>query len=163
MFRFRWQIEGKLAGMGRPDISRPAGGEDPEADAWLSPDLHRLKERGITAVVSLTSRPLDQEAVEAAGFRYHHIPVQDFSAPTQEQIDRFVAFAREEIERDGKVVVHCFAGIGRTGTMLACYLVREGKTAEEAMREVRRVETAAIEVPSQEEAVREYARRRSDG
>ena len=50
------------------------------------------------------------------------------------------------------------AGIGRTGTVLACYSVKKGNTATGAMEEVERKRGAEIETDAQKEAVRSYAK-----
>jgi len=54
-------------------------------------------------------------------------------------------------------VVSCYAGIGRTGTVLACYLVHRGEEPAEAIIRVRRLRPGSIETPEQETAVRQYA------
>jgi atypical dual specificity phosphatase len=70
-----------------------------------------------------------------------------------EQVEDFLKFAKE-IRADGKkLVVHCDAGAGRTGTMLACYLVSKGYDAAKAIGEVRRKRPGSIETPGQEEIV----------
>ncbi|HCA46062.1 MAG TPA: protein-tyrosine-phosphatase, partial [Armatimonadetes bacterium] len=52
--------------------------------------------------------------------------------------------------------VHCMAGLGRTGTMIACYLVSQGMPAEEAIAEVRRARPGSIQTEQQEQAVRRW-------
>ncbi|NQT21432.1 MAG: hypothetical protein HQ592_17125, partial [Planctomycetes bacterium] len=73
--RFRWQIENKLAGMGRPLIGRK------DADAVCG-DAKFLADNGVTAIVSLTETPLDADALGEWGFEYRHFPIPDGSRPT---------------------------------------------------------------------------------
>ncbi len=55
------------------------------------------------------------------------------------------------------VAVHCLWGIGRTGTMLACYLVKEQNlTADQAIDEIRRLRPYSVETYEQEELVHQY-------
>ncbi len=142
---FSFVFEGRVAGMARPGRSRP-----------LQDDLIFLKAQGIGAIVSVTERPLDHEIVRGFGFRYLHLPVPDYGAPTLQQIEEFLAFI-EVAEGDGAVAVHCFAGQGRTGTMLACALVDRGMTAEDAIRIVRAKRWPSIDTPVQEQAIFEFA------
>ena len=60
---------------------------------------------------------------------------------------------------EGAVGVHCAMGCGRTGTILACYLVaREGYSADDAIIETRKRRRGSIETRRQEQAVRDYER-----
>jgi atypical dual specificity phosphatase len=61
------------------------------------------------------------------------------------------------------VAVQCLAGKGRTGTVLAAYFVRQGLTADEAIRKVRDLRPGSVEVAEQEEAIRAYERTRERG
>jgi protein tyrosine phosphatase (PTP) superfamily phosphohydrolase (DUF442 family) len=73
---------------------------------------------------------LDGLTVRRQGMRYVHIPLRDGQVPTQDQVDRFLSV----IDRGGRVFVHCGAGVGRTGTMAAAYLVATGQAqANEAL------------------------------
>ncbi len=143
---FSWVAPGLLAATARP------------ADAHAA--LEFFREEGITSIVSLTERPFAPAAyLEEFGFDYHHIPVEDFSAPEMDQVEEFVAIVKKAKEEGGRVVVHCAAGRGRTGTMLACYFVSMGMTPEEALAKVRALRPGSVETELQEDAVREYARR----
>jgi atypical dual specificity phosphatase len=90
-----------------------------------------------------------------------HVPVVDMEAPTQDDLDRCLATIRRAHDKLMAVGVHCGAGLGRTGVVLACYLVTKDMTAKNAMARVRRLRPGSIETPAQEEAVTEFARRRS--
>lgn len=142
-------IDGVLAGMSHP----PYGGT-------LRGFLRSLEEEGIGAIVSLTDHGPDAAELEEEGFEHLRLPVRDFSAPTAKQIDRFVAFVRRSRRKTGKAVaVHCGSGLGRTGTMLACFLVAEGRSPAQALTEVRSKRPGSVETKEQEKAVRDYSAR----
>lgn len=138
IYNFSWIVPEKVGGMGRP-----AGREDLE---WLT----RLE---VTAIVSLTERPLDP----VEGLEVLHVPIVDMTPPTLDQLDRIVGFIRGVVAKRGKVVAHCAAGMGRTGTALAAYMVSEGLAASEAMAFLRTVRPGSIETREQEQAVIAYA------
>lgn len=123
----------------------------------LSEDLSEAAEEGITAIVTLTERALPAEALEGRGFRYLHLPVVDYRPPTIEQVRAFVKFVDEELAEGGSVLTHCAAGIGRTGTMLAAWLVSQGRSAPEAIQEVRRKRRGSIETYDQEALIARWA------
>lgn len=136
-FNFSWLVPGRVAGMGRPRA---------EHAAWL-------REQGVTAVLSLT-RQLPEGFSE---FEQAHLPVEDFTAPTLDQLRQGVEFLRAVVAHGGAAVVHCAAGVGRTGTFLAAYLVGEGHAAGSAIRAVRAARPGSIETAEQEQVVVEYA------
>jgi len=144
-----WVIPGALAGMPMPFIHPERrlnmGGTLTAYDDEL-PALHNA---GIRAVVSLLNIPSDAAVYESAGFVYKCLPVPDGGAPTAEQAQEFIAFVDRQLAARHPVAVHCEAGLGRTGTMLAAYLISQGNSAELAIRRVRAAEGSAVETPRQ--------------
>ena len=77
--------------------------------------------------------------------------------------ERGVAAIADALASGRRVAVHCGGGLGRTGTLLACYLVSAGCAPDEAIRRVRAARPGSIETPEQEQAVRRYAQRLGEG
>jgi atypical dual specificity phosphatase len=143
---FSWIEQPLLAGMGRPESAS---------------ELTWLRKQGIEVIVSLTEEPVRRDWVNEVGLMLVHIPVQDMEAPTEEQLDRAISTMKRATEHKMGVVVHCGAGLGRTGVVLACYLVTTGLSAANAMARVRRIRPGSIETPEQEAAVESFERRRN--
>ncbi|MDP9470276.1 MAG: dual specificity protein phosphatase family protein [Chloroflexota bacterium] len=152
---FYWLIEGALAGCSRPGYRHMVAGSSVEAA--LDEDLGWLKRQGIEAVLSLTETPLVVGALERHGLAGLHLPVDDLTAPTPAQLAAALAFIDRHRALGQRVAVHCLVGQGRTGTVLAAYLIRGGLTPAEALRELRMVCPGAVENPVQERALEEFA------
>jgi len=116
------------------DGGRVAGRCGPQKAPW---DLRALRRAGFTAIVSLECDDPFLGDIPAAGLRHVRLCVEDFSAPTLDQLVAFNTLVEEELARGGKVLAHCYAGRGRTGTMLASRLIRGGMSVEAAVKEVR--------------------------
>lgn len=171
MESFYWLVEGALAGCGRPggpdgrirpwrsgrDIS---DAEEQRARLMLENDLAWLTSHGIGAVLTLTETPLPAGAIERYGLKVLHVPIDDLTAPTPVQLDLALAFIDGQRAVGRKVAVHCLMGQGRTGTVLAAYLVRSGVTVEAALRELRAVCPGAVGSREQERALYAFERRR---
>lgn len=153
-----WVIPGVLAGMPMPFIHLERRLSSGGALTAYEDELPDLYSAGIRAVVSLLNIPSDAPVFESAGFSFLCLPVPDGSAPTLEQADRFVRFVEEQRAAQRPVAVHCEAGLGRTGTMLAVYLIARGDSAEAAIRRIREVERVAIETPRQIQFLEQFAR-----
>ncbi|HXG09133.1 MAG TPA: dual specificity protein phosphatase 23 [Gemmataceae bacterium] len=142
---FTWIEKPRLAALAQP--------EAPE-------DLFWLRQQGIDLLISLTEDRPRRDWVNDAGLLVFHEPMQDMEPPTQEQLDRCVSAIERAHQHGMGVAVHCGAGLGRTGTVLACYLVAQGQTAQNAIARVRRLRPGSIETEEQADAVVEFARRR---
>lgn len=145
--RFYWVIDGQLAGSSRPGAH----------SASIASDLAALRGRGIQSVLTLTETPVLAHELEAAGLDSLHLPVDDFHAPTTQQMLRALAFIDASLAENMPVVVHCLAGQGRTGTILAAWLLRSGLSADDAIADIRALTPGAIESAPQVAALRRWA------
>ena len=146
MIRFFWLEPGMLAGCSRP------GAED------IAADLAALRGHGVGALLSLTETALPADALAEAGIEGLHLPVPDFHPPSPEQFLLALAFLDQARAGGAPAAVHCLAGQGRTGSVLAAWLIRSGQEAPAAIAAVRVACPGAIEAAAQEAALREFAR-----
>ena len=119
-----------------------------------------MRRLGVGALLSLTEEPLPLGALERAGLVGLHLPVPDFTAPSPDQLRAALAFIDRHRADGTAVAVHCRAGQGRTGTVLAAYLIRDGQSAPAAIQAVRAVCPGAIESRQQVAALQTFAARR---
>jgi len=158
-----WGITDVLAGMPMPFVHPErrmnCGGQLNAYDD----ELPVLYAAGIRAVVSLLNIPSDAPVYESAGFTFLCLPVPDGCPPTAEQAERFARFVDEQRAAQRATAVHCEGGIGRTGTMLAVYLIWHGQYAQEAVARICEVEKSAIETSRQIMFLQEFAPCRARG
>ena len=142
MTNFSWIDPGLVAGMAFPERGDDAA----------------LRSLGVTALLSLTRRTPFEDP--PPGLSVLHLPVVDMTAPSQDQLGEAVRFLHATVEGGGKAAVHCVAGLGRTGTVLAAWLVARGADAEEAIHRVRAERPGSLETAEQEHAVHLFAETR---
>jgi hypothetical protein len=101
-----------------------------------------LLEAGFDTFIDLTGanetypyRDILFEQARAYGMVVAHerFPIGDFGLPTPKGMNDILDRIEEKLSAGHKIYVHCWGGIGRTGTTVGCYLVRQGKTGEEAL------------------------------
>ncbi len=144
-FDFRWVLPGALAGASQPGLLRD-----------LSRDLAVLEANEIRLLVTLTETPLAFDGRQF-GIRQIHFPIADMGIPTPRGAHTLCRDVGRSIERHEAVTLHCRAGLGRTGMMLACFLATDGLEPAAAIAAVRKVCALHIQSPAQEHFVHHYA------
>lgn len=125
--------------------------------------LRALAARRVTLVVNLHERPHHAGLLAELGIRELHLPVRDFHAPTASTLDRAVDAVEEALGRGERVMVHCGAGFGRTGTVVACLFVARGLGAAGGIARARALRPGSIETVEQQQAVRRFEKSRKPG
>ena len=117
-------------------------------------DIDSLRARGISVIINLRQSNYD-EMYNLDGIELHHLPIADFSTPTAAQARQFIDIVNSHLNDQDKIYVHCTAGCGRSGTMVALYLCSMGKfdTPAEAISYLRELRPCAIETEEQENFV----------
>jgi atypical dual specificity phosphatase len=142
----RWVLDDALGGMGRPGLLR-----DEEED------FAAMAQASLTWVVSLTEEPLPAARLREFGLQGRHFPIPDMGVPGIGPTAGLCAEIVRWMASGERVVVHCHAGLGRTGTILAATLVWIGRSAEEAIAEVRAQNPRFIQSTAQLDFVRRFA------
>ena len=122
-------------------------------------DLSFLYHQGVRAVIRMEERTIEADAGKTVDLVDMFEPVPDFTPPEPDQIQRMIEFIDEQTEANRPVVVSCYAGIGRTGTVLACYLIHQGHGPAEAITLLRELRPGSVQTAEQEAAVYAYAER----
>ena len=139
---FSWIIEGKLAGSAIPTSI--------DEVEWVI-------DQGVKSIVTIREEPLDTDYTN--NVNYFHVHSNDMGVPEFDDLVKTVDFIHDRIVNDEPVMVHCLAGLGRTGTILACYLIKYKKmSADDAIQKVRDERPGSIQSFSQEEIIFQFAK-----
>ena len=139
---FFWLIPNKLAGGSLPKTSM---------------DIAYLQQKNIHHIVSLVGHIYKiQELITNTGIEIHHIPIPDWGVPSKSQIQQFLELTSKILNDEEAIYVHCYGGCGRTGTMLALYLISSGINGKEALEKIRSIRPCSVETEEQEKLVLEF-------
>ena len=96
--------------------------------------LEELVAAGVTLFVDLTEEgELEPYAARLTGARHVRFPILDMWVTSDEQLVRTLDAIDAELAAGGTVLVHCWGGCGRTGTVIAAWWVRHGADPVEAL------------------------------
>jgi protein-tyrosine phosphatase len=144
-----YQISFANLSFARPVNGRLLAGEYPSAKnaAEAEAKLARFLNSGVTFFLDLTEageynlRPYETAVQHMAAARgqaitHHRMAIPDVSTPTPAFMTTILDTLDERLGQGETVYVHCFGGIGRTGTVIGCWLVRHGLTGEQALAQI---------------------------
>lgn len=117
------------------------------------PDLDTLEElekQNYRVVINLCEEPYHQVYCQEHFVDYLHIPVPDMGPPTSRNLRTFVRNLVFYEQCRLPIFIHCHAGLGRSGTMAAIYLLNKGYSASMAISTIRCMRPGAIETKQQE-------------
>jgi len=139
---FSWIIEGKLAGSAIPTSTD---------------EIQWAIDQGVKSIVTIREEPLDTDYTN--NVNYFHVHSNDMGVPEFDDLVKTVDFIHDRKVNDEPVMVHCLAGLGRTGTILACYLIKYKKmSADDAIQKVREERPGSIQSFPQEEIIFQFAK-----
>jgi atypical dual specificity phosphatase len=139
---FVWVEKGRLAGTGYPSSRGQV--------LWLVA-------QGVNSILTLTPEPLPRDFTEDLPLTLGHVPMKDHAPPDQPTLNAAVEFLHECLGEGKSVAVHCLAGQGRTGCVLAAFLISDRHLpAAEALRVLREIKPQFVE-EAQEKSIFDYA------
>jgi hypothetical protein len=143
-----WVVPGRLLAGAYPGDRRASRALEKlrqllQAGVTLFVDLTEAYEYGLPPYLPLLGRdsPLLQEG-EAFSVRtvaHRRMPIPDMGTPSPEEMTDILDTIDAGIAAGRVIYLHCYAGLGRTGTVVGCYLVRHGLRGEEALDEIARL------------------------
>lgn len=157
--RSYWIVPGKFLAGAYPGDLIPEKEEEKLralgiADIHCIVDLTCEDDRNLKGQILAPYLDLAQEMASTEGFKfsYHRKSIQDLGVPSHEEMKEILDIIDAAVGSNLPVYVHCLGGIGRTGTVVGCWLVRHGiargQAAIECIRVLRRNKAhARIESP----------------
>jgi len=107
-----------------------------------------FKKRNVTAIVRLNKKEYDRTRFTAEGINHFDLIFADGSAPTEALLKKFLDTVESQ---PGAIAVHCRAGLGRTGTVIAAYIIKHYHfSAPEAIAWIRLCRPGSVIGPQQQ-------------
>eukprot|EP00750_Incisomonas_marina_P006097 INCI14320.4.p1 GENE.INCI14320.4~~INCI14320.4.p1 ORF type:complete len:441 (+),score=74.92 INCI14320.4:130-1452(+) len=144
-----WIIHKRCFAFAGPQSSREAGLLD--GYSTLVPEFYHeyFRQRNVKTIIRLNKRYYDAKRFTKVGIDVVEIYFRDGGVPTMKQVNMFLA-CMERVPKDEGIGVHCKAGLGRTGTLIACYLMKHYRlTAPESIAWIRICRPGSIIGPQQ--------------
>jgi hypothetical protein len=97
--------------------------------------IPELRAAGVDTFFDLTEDG-ELDRYDLDGLEHRRFPIRDMSTPTPEVMTEILDALDEALDDGRTVYLHCFGGVGRTGTVVGCHLVRTGRTGEDALADI---------------------------
>lgn len=146
---FYWLLPGELAGTPWPGVVHD-----------VRYDLDVLRTVGITCLISLTESPFDPMLAAEFGIRCIASPMPDMHPPSFDQAVDLCRAIDHALTTGDVVAVHCYAGLGRTGTVLVAYALwcaRGQQTGAQALAAARRIHPGWVQSQVQIDFLDDFA------
>ncbi len=143
---------------------------DSKGRAWcrnLSDDLDAVIGADISTLITF----LDQQELERLGasalpemvqkysFRWIQLPITDFGVPATDTVFQWCELLEsllDQLRQNKRILLHCAAGMGRSGMMAATLLKATGQDADDAIRLICKTRPGTVETLAQEQFVRDF-------
>ena len=125
----------------------------PRGDDWLEDEIRHWKQAGVDVVLSLLESSEEKEmgleaearSVQAQGLQFMSFPIPDRQIPKSEaRLARTLDVLDRALKDAKNVLVHCRQGVGRSGLVAACLLVRKGMSPGAAIEKVSAARGVAV-------------------
>ena len=101
--------------------------------------LKTIRRAGVEVILNLCAECGNLHEVErAAGFIVYWLPIPDASVPELDEMDDALEWLIAQLDSEKKALVHCRFGVGRSGTIIAAYLLKKGLSLEHVLEKMKR-------------------------